>query len=170
MVKNLVWFILGIAVSVTISVLYVNSTRLKVGYIDAAILFSKYKMSDDLKNDLDKIQKERTRMLDSIAGMIQMNSNGGEKNSEEQVGRLKNEYMVKKEQYGRELEQLKASYSDKVWKQLNQHAVDFGKERGYQLIFGANGQGTIMYGEDAFDLTDQLIEYSNNKYEGKKAL
>ena len=167
--RNYILTIIGILFSVFISVIYVNYSKVKVGYVDATLLFSKYKMSEDLKGELEKIEKGRKNILDSIAEKLNKNEFASQKMTKEEIEYLKKDYMSKAERFSKELEQLKASYSDKIWKQLNQYSKDFGKEKKYQIILGANGQGSIMYAEDSFDLTDQLVEFANKQYEGKKS-
>lgn len=53
----------------------------------------------------------------------------------------------------------------KVWDRLNPLLEDFGKEHGYQLIIGANGAGTVLYGAPGNDVTAEAIQYVNKKYE-----
>lgn len=41
----------------------------------------------------------------------------------------------------------------------------YGKERNIRLLVGANGAGTVLYGDKGIDMTDDLIKYLNSKYE-----
>lgn len=52
----------------------------------------------------------------------------------------------------------------KVWERLNPLLEQYGKEKGYQLMVGANGAGTVLYGSDRLNITDDLIKYINEKY------
>lgn len=54
-----------------------------------------------------------------------------------------------------------------VWNQLNEYMLEFGKSRKYKLILGASNNGNIVYSHESVDLTKELIEYVNEKYEGK---
>ena len=53
----------------------------------------------------------------------------------------------------------------KIWDRLNPAITEFGKQRKYELIIGANGAGTILYGSSDRDVTDELIKYVNENYE-----
>jgi hypothetical protein len=36
------------------------------------------------------------------------------------------------------------------------------------MIFGANGQGSLMYADEQTDITTPLLEYINDRYDGKE--
>jgi outer membrane protein len=55
--------------------------------------------------------------------------------------------------------------NDKVWDRLNPVISKFGKEKGLDLLIGANGMGTVLYADDSKDITDDLIRYINENYE-----
>jgi hypothetical protein len=38
----------------------------------------------------------------------------------------------------------------------------FGKERGYDIIFGTVSGGNILYGEDAVNITNEFLKYINS--------
>jgi len=50
---------------------------------------------------------------------------------------------------------------------INDFVKDYGKNHGYPIIFGAGGNGNIMYAEEASDLTGEVLEGLNAQYEGK---
>src|SRR5690606_30007217 len=52
----------------------------------------------------------------------------------------------------------------KIWERLNPVIEQYGKERGFALVIGANGAGTVLYGAPRQDVTDDLIQFVNNKY------
>ena len=49
---------------------------------------------------------------------------------------------------------------------INDYVKDYGKKKGYNIIFGASGSGNIMYADEASDLTDEILEGLNKAYEG----
>ncbi|MGB0178249.1 MAG: OmpH family outer membrane protein, partial [Owenweeksia sp.] len=78
---------------------------------------------------------------------------------------LRNLYSQKKQKFEEDNLRLSREYDKQIWNQLNQYIKDFGEERNYSMIFGANGQGSLMYAEDTKDITSELIDYINQKYE-----
>lgn len=65
-------------------------------------------------------------------------------------------------------EQLTQKYTADIWKFINDSAADYGKENNYEFIFGALGNGTLMYASDKNDVTDEFIKYLNAEYTGAK--
>src|SRR5690606_29337088 len=55
-----------------------------------------------------------------------------------------------------------------IWNRLNPYIVEFGRARGYDFIYGANGTGSLLYADEGKDLTSELIDYVNQRYRGKK--
>lgn len=41
---------------------------------------------------------------------------------------------------------------------------DYGKKNEYSYILGSNDAGSVMYGEDASDLTQTILEALNAEY------
>ena len=50
---------------------------------------------------------------------------------------------------------------------INDYVKEYGKKKGYRIIFGAKGSGNIMYAEDASDLTQTILEGLNEMYTSK---
>ncbi|MEM1320866.1 MAG: OmpH family outer membrane protein [Bacteroidota bacterium] len=53
-----------------------------------------------------------------------------------------------------------------VLSQVNAFLEVYGKQHGYSVIFGANGAGNIVYGNEAKDLTNEILIELNRSYEG----
>ncbi|MFC4221157.1 OmpH family outer membrane protein [Flagellimonas marina] len=50
---------------------------------------------------------------------------------------------------------------------INDFVKEYGKKYGHRIIFGAQGNGNIMYAEEGADLTDKILEGLNQQYHGK---
>ncbi|WP_421804885.1 OmpH family outer membrane protein [Flagellimonas sp.] len=50
---------------------------------------------------------------------------------------------------------------------INDYITEYGKNHGYQIIFGAQGSGNIMYAHKASDLTEEVLEGLNKQYNGE---
>ena len=56
--------------------------------------------------------------------------------------------------------------SNNVWNRLNDYITEYAQANNLKIILGANGNGNVMFGEKSIDITNQILEYSNKKYEG----
>lgn len=50
---------------------------------------------------------------------------------------------------------------------INDFVKSYGKEKGYRVILGATGNGSIMYAEDGADLTEEVLEQLNASLHAK---
>lgn len=47
---------------------------------------------------------------------------------------------------------------------VKQFIKDYGKEKGYAYIYGTGENVSILYAEDKFDITKEMIKLLNDKY------
>jgi outer membrane protein len=80
----------------------------------------------------------------------------------------KQDYLSKEKQFDEDDQRLAEQYSQQIWKQINQYVSDYGKENNFSFIYGASGNGAIMYAQDKYDVTIELTSYINEKYKGEK--
>ena len=52
-------------------------------------------------------------------------------------------------------------FDETIWKEINAKVTEYGKEKGIDFILGAKGDGTIMYANEAKEITKEIIEYIN---------
>ena len=154
------------------SLFYLYKQRVKVVYVNTYSLYNEFKLKKELEEKLKKSELARRVILDSIKGKIQLLSvsqvgvNSAE--TEARLNNLKEAYFLKEKEFNKENESQAQSYTDQVWEQLNQYVKDFGSEKGFDYILGATGEGNLMYAKESNDISKDLIEYVNKKYEGKK--
>ena len=53
-----------------------------------------------------------------------------------------------------------------VYAQIDSYLKAYAKEQGYDLIIGANAEGTVLYGSAAFDITEEILRVINHEYSG----
>lgn len=54
-----------------------------------------------------------------------------------------------------------------VLNQINSFTERYAKENGYDLILGTSESGNVLYGKDALDITDELLQALNKEYNGQ---
>ncbi|WP_025743493.1 OmpH family outer membrane protein [Aquimarina pacifica] len=147
-------------------------------YVDVNKLLDGYKRTKIVKTEFDKKAKTMKANVDSLMSDWQKELKTYEK---ERVSLSKKELELKQELLGTKQQQIN-NYQQAVQKQLqeedkkvtqtvindiNDFVKEYGKKKGYKVIFGATGSGTIMYGEESSDLTDEVLEELNAEFEGK---
>lgn len=171
--KNLIIGLSFIISIVALAMCLYNSSVSKNAYIDTVKLYSEFQLTKELNENLETVMKTRKKMLDSLYTLLTVQTESIRSSSAKdeikinEIRHLEENLYLKQQQFEKENNQLSADYSAKIWGQLNQYVQDYGKNNGYRLLFGANGQGNIMYGNKDIDVTEELISYSNNRFNDK---
>jgi outer membrane protein len=130
--------------------------------VDTVKLFDQFNMKKELESR-EKVKLEMLgKQMDSIGNMLKM---AQATKNEEDIKKLTYSYSYMKTSLEEEYKQGNHDINEQVWKRLNPALDEYGKKNGLHLIIGANGMGTVLYNEEAFDLTNDVIKYVNKKYE-----
>ena len=172
MIKNA---LIGIAFvgSVASFVISMYNQNVKMVYIEMGKVYEEFQLSKELNKELETILASRKQITDSLFETLRKNTQDikyQEKKSKEDIqklAKLEEEYLYRQEQFQKENQTTSSEYNTKIWNQINQFVQDYGKEHKLTMVFGANGQGNIMYGEGGINETSAVIEYINNRYNDK---
>jgi outer membrane protein len=180
--KNLKTFIplvaLVLAMLAGIISSYLYATKPKTAYVNLSQLYNEFELKKKLEQQLSTVQQFRQKTLDSLElGLKALSRNiqaiDGEKLKDEYHAGLaefenrKQEYLYKQKSFGEDNSTLTEQYSAQIWKQLNQYVKDFGEANHYTYIMGGDGTGSMMYANQADDLTQTLVAYTNSRYKGE---
>lgn len=149
---------------------YVYMSQKKIGYVNTYEVYDQFKLKKELEDKLKKTALSRQALLDSIKVKVQFTAGNRLLTDAEKalkVAELKENYYLKEKQFSEENESQSQQYTNQIWEQINQYVKEFGDEKGYTYILGANGQGNLMYANEANNISKEVIEYVNKKYDGK---
>ncbi len=114
---------------------------------------------DTLKNDFEGAMKAYEAALPKL--------NTKERTEKESRLRKQQEDLVRyTEAISKQAEEEDAKMTQGVLNQVNSLIELYGKNHGYDIIFGANGSGNIVYGVEAVDITNEVLVALNRDYEG----
>ena len=57
---------------------------------------------------------------------------------------------------------------DTLVKQVKKFIRDYGKEKGYDYIYGTGEAVSILYGQEKYDITKDIVKLLNDKYKAPK--
>lgn len=150
----------------------------KIAYVNNDLIFAKYQGLVENKSQYEIQLKSWQANLDTLSQEFNNEVKEFQKNSSIYTSKeklLKEELLKKKEEdlflYKQALERKakeeEAKLTSGVINQINSHILDFGKKHNYDFILGATDNGNILFAKDADDITDEVIQYINDKYAGK---
>lgn len=150
-----------------------SSNEYKLGYFKNAEVNNAFDYKLELEKEIQGLEAKHKKSLDSLENdyEIFLSSIGNKTEfSEDELilaKRKQSAYLTFKEQSELDYQTKVSDYTDKIWKQINEYTMEFGKEKGYDIVFGANGDGSLMYAEDGIDITNEIILFINKKYRGE---
>ncbi len=146
----------------------------QIGVVDLPYLYTSFDYQKELKNRFDFEQNIILQKVDSLDKFIQLVEielkNSSEYNEHDKNILFEREYknyLIEKEYFAYKTDSLSKDFTEKIWKQINSYVEDFGNENEYDVIIGTQGDGNVMYVKESSDITNEVIEYINKKYNGE---
>lgn len=141
--------------------------------VDLQELYNSFNYQLELKDEFEKMQFGFTAQRDSLDQAIQFiesdlatnNTISGEDKNVIYERAYVN-YLDKKEWLQYQEDSIAGNYTARVWTHLNSYLGEYGDEKDFDVIIGMQGDGTVMYVKDQVDVTEDVIAYVNEKYEG----
>ncbi|SRR5690606_19529625 len=170
-------FIVGILCATIIAsfVIVTQSTKENIVYVDLKTVIDSFTYKLDLESEFSKTRKNKYTLLDSLETEIRVlyKKIENEKHTASQqtlintYEELVTRYKVLEERIDSEVVELAEAMNDQLYTRLNSYIQDFGKINSYKIILGAQGSGLIMYAQEHLEITQEVINYINNTYEGR---
>ncbi|MGL4597191.1 MAG: OmpH family outer membrane protein [Bacteroidia bacterium] len=149
-------------------------SRTKTAYIELQKVYEAFDMKKELEGKFSGVQQQRKIMLDSMEMHLRVLSSKLEVNAQktpEEIASFNAQrevFLQKQQEFDQDNAAVQQQYMAQVLKQLNEYVREYGKDQGYQYVFGAEGSGVIMYAEESQNITAPVIVFVNDRYKGKK--
>lgn len=156
--------------AVSVTALILSSLGLQgddnIVYFDYNQVYNNSDIKNRLEKDLKKVGSMRQSELDSLQMELSFLSKkiGENSTNEQELGNfedLKERYLGLQQHYEEESVRLKETYFNQIREEINQKAKTFAETKGYDYVFAGMGDGTLMYGAEALDVTDEFQKYLN---------
>jgi Skp family chaperone for outer membrane proteins len=85
-------------------------------------------------------------------------------NGEDKIKELTYDYNFMKTKLDNDYTQSNRDINEQIWKRLNPLLDEYGKKKKLHLIIGANGMGSVLYNDEYYERTNDVISYINKKY------
>lgn len=164
-----------VAMAVSVAGLFIGRHRLKVGYVRTTELVYGYSGTNEAHQVYERKRQNWQGMLDSLSAEYQkaLAVYTSDRASLSTSARQEREKWL--EQQHRNLEGQRADFEGRirdedqrmtqgVLNQINSMGQQYGRENGFDLILSTTQSGSILYGDDALDITKPLLEMLNRNY------
>jgi outer membrane protein len=168
-----------IAIASSLIAIYFAKSSSELVYVDVNKLIEGYSRTKVAKAEFEKKATTMKGNIDSLVTNWQKELQGYEK---ERATLSPKELQLKQELLSNKQQQING-YQEAIQKQIqeedkkttqtvindiNDYIKEFGKRKGYKIIFGASGGGNIMYADESSDLTEEVLKGLNAEYDKKK--
>ena len=146
-----------------LAVFHFTSQKQEIVFVNNVTWFNEFNMAKDMGRKHKVAIEKQKKSFDSLYTVYNILK---EQKSIAKLPQLEQQLQQKDAELKQMEAYLSKDVSQQVWNRLNTYIKDYGKVNEYQLILGTQGSGNIMYGEESLDITLDLLEYANTKYEG----
>ena len=152
--------------------------EVKTAYIDTSKLLQEYTESKDIEAKYKAKSQEMGKELDAEVARFKNEAQNFQKNAQangQAWAQQKGAELQKREQqltYAQQamlqqLQQESGKEMDSLVVNVRKFIKSYGKEKGYAYIYGTGEAATVLYAEDKYDITEEVVKLLNDNY--KKA-
>jgi outer membrane protein len=170
--KDNLKILIAMIIAIAVSIGYMTwQSRKKQVVVDLKTLFDQFDMKKEYQKKYQSITTEKQKSLDSLTILLR-NYSAREaqltKAELDQARMVNKMLIIKQNAFEDENAKITAEYDKEVISRLLLYSKEFSKERGYDVVFGNDGTGAVLYNSEAIDVTKEFVDYVNQSYAGKK--
>lgn len=149
--------------------------EVKTAYVDTSVLMKEYTEAKDLEAKYKSKAEEKGRQLEAEINRFKQEASNFQAQAQangQEWAQKKGAELQKKEQQlsyaqqalSQQLQQEGGAEMDSLVTGVKKFIKAYGKENGYAYIYGTGEPASILYAEDKFDITKEIVKLLNDKY------
>lgn len=148
---------------------YVDISKLMEESTEAKDIEAKYKdkaaeMDGKLQGEASRLQSEQR----NFESNMQKNGEAWAKQKYMELQQRDQQLQYAQQGMLRQLQAESGKEMDSLVKKYKEIFKEYGKEKGYDYIYGTGEAATVLYAKDSYDITKELIKLVNNRYLDEK--
>jgi outer membrane protein len=161
---------------VIVAIVFLTSCQQeKIGYVDNVKLMDEYQQKIDVESKFKIKADALAKKRDSISQAFQMEAQAfqskaqsmSQTKAQEEYAAMQQKGQIIGQQLQQQDQQLQfegQTEMDSIVSQVKEEIKAYGKANGYSYILGGGDGGSVLYGTDDNDLTDEIVKLLNDKY------
>ncbi|SNR40936.1 periplasmic chaperone for outer membrane proteins Skp [Lutibacter agarilyticus] len=161
---------------VVVAIVLVSCSQTKIAYIDVADVMSEYKAMIALETEMTAKQQQVAGQLQASQAAFQTkvqeyyknapSMSASKKQTTEQALQQEGQQLQGQQQQASQmLEQENITKSEVLIKTIDSIVADYSKSKGFGIVLGTQGNGTVMYGDDALNITSDVVAILNADFD-----
>ncbi len=168
-----------LGILILIAILSVACQADKTAFVDTEKLLADY---DEIKDAKERFTKENDEILSDLEIKLQgyqikenLFRKNGPSMARKQQEEKYNELAAEAQQLQQERQNRMGKFQvesqrtiDSLITKVKDKVKAYGKANGYSYIYGSNDAGSVLYGKDELDVTEQILTELNTNYKQSK--
>ncbi len=151
---------------------------LKTAYIDTEVLMKDYQefkdfeakfktMSDKMKNELESDARRFQNDVLDLQKSAQTKGMEWAQKRQAELERRQQTLADKEQNYMKKFQEESAVERDSMVSRMKKFIKSYGKEKGYDYIYGTGDAASVLYAKEQYDLTQEVLDLLHKQYEEK---
>ncbi len=151
------------------------SKEFKTAYVDTAKLMEEYTESKDIQEKYKAKSQEMGRELQAEAARFKSDAANFQKNAQAygqawaqengaKLQKREQELQYAQQAMAQQLQQESGVELDTLVNSVKKFIKNYGKEKGYDYIYGTGDAVSILYAQDKYDITKEITQLLNDRY------
>lgn len=147
---------------------FVRSQELIYGYLGMKEAKNLYNDKSQVwKANIDTLQKEFQLRLEDFNKKMKTLSLGDRNIAEQELRKRQEEIIQYTQTVNQQAKEQENKMLEGVLNQVNSYVQSYGSKNGYEVILGTTTSGSVLYGDNAIDLTNEILLELNSQYKSK---
>lgn len=171
-----------VVIAIAIAIVSCNKTTeakdFKTAYIDTNKVLDESTESKDIKAKYEAIAEEKGARLKVEIDKLEAEKNGFQANAQkngqawaqQKYGELQQreqQLQYTQQALAQQIQGEHGTEMDSVVTKYKKMFKDYGKDKGYDYIYGTGEAATVLYAKDNYDITNEIIKLVNDKYKSE---
>lgn len=147
---------------------FIDTEKLMKEYQEFKDFEAKFKtMSDRMRNELDSDAKKFQNDVLDLQKNAQSKGMEWAQKRQAELERRQQTLAEKEQNFMKKFQDESAVERDSMVSRMKNFIKDYGKENGYDYIYGTGDAASVLYGKEEYDLTTEVLNLLHKQYEEK---
>lgn len=152
----------------TKKIAYVRSTELIYNYLGMKEAQRKFQQkSEAWKANVDTLKSDYNRTLSKYTVEVASLSKEERQKRENYLNDQQKNLMSYSQAISDNAKQEDDKVTQAVLNQINSFVEEYGKKNNYDIILGTTVSGSLLYGKESIDITEEVLKELNRNYKGE---
>ena len=144
---------------------YVKTLEVVYGYNGMKQAHSEYKAQEEnWQSNIDTLKWQHQQAVIKYKSGLSDYSETEKKEQEKLITDLEKNVRQYSSTVQQQAKERENEITEGVLNQINSFIEDYAKSKGYDMILGADGSGSVIYGDAKYDITKEVLDALNNDY------